>query len=144
VDPLGPWGWNPLDWTATDRETVGLVAGGIAMAATGVGLFADAGLIGVGLATETAAYVGAAAGAVAIVTDAVPCVSSLRDSTQKPNAGACIGAAFGTMSLGAGIVPASILGKLIAITSGTTAGLEDAKNHDDADSRIESAGVGCW
>jgi RHS repeat-associated protein len=144
ADPLGLWGWNPLDWTASDWGTVGLVAGGIALAATGVGLIADAGLIGLGaMATATVEVVGMSAGAVAIATDAVPCVSSFLDSTQKPNVAACVGATFGLVSLGTGIVP-GILGKLSSITSGTTAGLEDWKSHADAGSRIRSAGVGCW
>ncbi|MDA8439412.1 MAG: RHS repeat-associated core domain-containing protein, partial [Propionibacterium sp.] len=145
ADPTGLWGWNPLDWTAGDWETVGLVAGGVALAATGVRLFVDAGVISLGVASSvTLEWVGAGAGVVAVATDAVPCVSSLRDSTQKPNVGACIGAAFGALSLGAGSVPESTFGKLSAITFGTTAGLEDAKNHAENENRSKPIGVGCW
>ena len=41
TDPLGLSWWNPASWSAKTWERVGVVAGGVALAATGVGALAD-------------------------------------------------------------------------------------------------------
>ena len=105
IDPLGAWGWNPLHWSKKNWATVGLIAGGVALAATGVGAVADLGIGGGLLASETfvstVGYVGFGAGALATATDAVPCFRSF-GSSEGVDAGACTGAALGSLSLGIG------------------------------------------
>ncbi|HEU5271549.1 MAG TPA: RHS repeat-associated core domain-containing protein, partial [Jatrophihabitans sp.] len=123
IDPLGAWGWNPLHWTAKNWATVGLVAGGVALAATGVGVVADLGIGGGLLASEafvsTVGYVGFGAGALATATDAVPCFRSF-GSSEGVDAGACTGAALGALSLGIGAP--GVFGKIA--DDGLRAGLD--------------------
>jgi hypothetical protein len=85
-DPLG------LDFLGISSKrwaTIGLVAGGIALAATGVGLLADAGIIA-GASAETietiAGVTALATGGLATMTDVVPCVSSF-SSADGPDSG---------------------------------------------------------
>ena len=64
IDPLGLWGWNPLDWTADEWGTIGKWSARVgAVAAIGVlvvGTGGTAGLV-LGLAATTANVVGTAA-----------------------------------------------------------------------------------
>lgn len=105
IDPFGEMGLNPMHWSKKDWATVGLVAGGVALAATGVGIGVDLGVIGGALAVEgtadAIAVVGYGAGALATLTDAVPCVQSFGSSGGVDGA-ACVGAALGVASLGFG------------------------------------------
>jgi len=104
IDPLG------LDFLGISDSgwvTIGLVAGGIALAATGVGLVADAGLFGLELglpAAQTLAGVAASATVVSTATDAVPCVKSGGD-----NVSACVGAVLGVASFGHAL-PSALIG----------------------------------
>ncbi len=105
ADPLG---LDFLGLSGRTWATIGLVAGGIAVAATGVGLAAEglgaAGLVGAGAAEAASGVMGETAlvtGAVAVGTDAVPCVASI-GSAEGPDGAACTGAILGAASLGYG------------------------------------------
>ena len=104
ADPLGLDWYNPFSWSGRTWATVGVVAGGIALAATGVGVAVDAGAIA-GASAETigtvAGYTALTSGGVATATDAVPCVESF-GSSDGPDGAACTGAVLGAVSLGYG------------------------------------------
>jgi RHS repeat-associated protein len=95
-DPLGLLTWNPLHWGKHTWETIGLVAGGVAIAATGVGAVIEiggvsvSGAVGVGL---TATAIGA--GGVSTAVDGYGCL-------HGGGANSCAGAALGALSLGFG------------------------------------------
>jgi hypothetical protein len=121
VDPLGLNWWDPFSWTGKTWATIGTVTGGLALAATGVGALADAGVIG-GEAAETvgvaAGYVGVTAGGVSTATDLVPCVTSFGGGgIDGP---ACAGAGAGLLTLGFG--GASLLGN--GLTAAANVGLD--------------------
>lgn len=79
----------------------GIGLGVVALAASGVGLVADAGLLGAEATAlgSTAAAIGTAAGAGASLADLVPCVTN-------GSVGACVGAAAGGLgaALGGGVL----------------------------------------
>jgi RHS repeat-associated protein len=115
ADPLG------LDFLGISSQgwaTIGLVAGGIALAATGVGLAVDAGIIA-GATAETIgtiAGITATSGGLATMTDVVPCVRSF-GSVDGPDGAACAGAVLGAASLGYG-APGVLLARLPRLTRG--------------------------
>ena len=105
ADPLG---LDFLGLSGRTWATIGLVAGGIAVAATGVGLAAEglgaAGLVGAGAAEAASGVMGETAlvtEAVAVGTDAVPCVASI-GSAEGPDGAVCTGVILGAASLGYG------------------------------------------
>lgn len=171
-EPYGYAGGNPLSNTDplgldflgisdSGWVTIGLVAGGIALAATGVGLVADAGLFGLELglpAVQTLAGVATGATVVSTTTDAVPCVRS-----GGTNVAACIGTVLGVASFG-NALPAALMGPsleegsrtILDLTSELTGGAGasvdfNAWSHDaftgqssqDTVSRSQSSQVGC-
>jgi hypothetical protein len=101
ADPLGLafLGISSQGWA-----TIGLVAGRIALAATGVGLAVDAGVITAASAETIGTIAGVtsfASGAVATATDVVPCAQSF-SSVHGTDTEACVGAVLGAASLGYG------------------------------------------
>lgn len=92
TDPLGLC-WGPTCWSESTWTKIGLVVGGIALAATGVGLAADVGLLGVtaetaGLVSASASYTATTTGAIATFIDGYQCIRGI--STP-----ACFGAITG-------------------------------------------------
>ena len=103
IDPYGLSWWNPTTWTPKTWETIGVVAGGVALAATGVGALADASIIGGESAVALGTFADATAigaGGLATGIDGFKCVDN--DGAAGLNAGACAGAALGALSLGLG------------------------------------------
>ena len=101
IDPLGLTWWNPTTWSGKTWDTIAVVAGGVALAATGVGVLADVGIIGAeagaGLVTA-ASYTAVGGGLVTAGIDGFGCV----DNQGRPgvNGGDCFLAAVDLLSLG--------------------------------------------
>jgi hypothetical protein len=113
-DPLGldTW-WNPFSWSGKTWAVVGTVAvvvGAIALAATGVGLIADAALVGTAAVVEA----GTVAATVASVAEVAGTVGTVAGFTAAGLDGgmcvfhhdgaACAGAIFGAVGGGFGAI----------------------------------------
>jgi hypothetical protein len=103
LDPLGLWDWGVF-WGVV--ATVGVVAGGVALAFTGIGLVADAGLLTGLLAAETIEDLSVFAGGMALWSGAVGVASDAAACVGNNDSNACAGAVLN--ATGEGIAGAGV------------------------------------
>ncbi|SIS10799.1 RHS repeat-associated core domain-containing protein [Microbacterium sp. RURRCA19A] len=113
LDPLGlaDW-WNPGSWDATTWAVVGgvgLAIGMVALAATGVGLAADAGILALAVGVDAAETIGTVAGITSIAGGAAGVALDGLGCWGQGDEGACgamifnaAGAGMGTLGYGVG------------------------------------------